>query len=324
MSLIFLTILVFVVVSGLLLTAAYFLLAIPMARRQMRTRLATIGEGGTLEAATEAEILRQDPLSNMPRVQKVIARLPFLPKLQLFIEQAGMTIPAGAIILISLAFALFPALVGTMLANAPSFVILPAAVLFGAIPFAYIALKRRKRFNRFSEGFPEAIDMLARAVRAGHAFTTGFSLIADEMPDPIATEFRITYQQQNLGLSLPEALQNMATRMPLPDVHVFVSALLIQRETGGNLAEILDNLSLMIRERFKLFRQMQILTTEGRMSMYMLMALPVLTGLAAYWANPKYIGLLFEDPIGHVMLVAGVVSQLIGYFIIRRIIRMKI
>jgi len=197
-------------------------------------------------------------------------------------------------------------------------------VVCGALPFALVSLKRRKRLRRFAEIFPEAIDMLARAVRAGHAFTTGFSLIADEMPDPLATEFRITYQQQNLGLSLSEALSNMAVRVPLPDVYVFVSALMIQRETGGNLAEILDNLSVVIRERFKLFRQMEIMTTEGRLSMYALMALPILTGLAVYIVNPGYMQRLLVDPIGHVMIIGSVVMQLIGYFTIRRIIRMKV
>lgn len=323
MSVLFLSLLIFVVVSGLLLTAAYFLLAIPMARRQMRTRLATIGEGGGPAVIAETNILRPDPLSTMPALQKLLGRLPFLPKLQSFVEQSGVTVPAGALVLISLGLALFPVLVGALIYIPLPLVIL-GAVVCGALPFALVSLKRRKRLRRFAEIFPEAIDMLARAVRAGHAFTTGFSLIADEMPDPLATEFRITYQQQNLGLSLSEALSNMAVRVPLPDVYVFVSALMIQRETGGNLAEILDNLSVVIRERFKLFRQMEIMTTEGRLSMYALMALPILTGLAVYIVNPGYMQRLLVDPIGHVMIIGSVVMQLIGYFTIRRIIRMKV
>ncbi len=323
MSLLLLTLLIFVIIAGLLLTAAYFLLAIPLARRDMRTRLAAIGEGGATTAVAESDIFRQDPLNSLPALKSLLSRLPFLPRLQLFIEQAGMTIPAGALIVISFGLALFPALIG-LTVWVPMPLILMGAGLCGMIPFSVVAIKRGRRFNRFQEIFPEAIDLLARAVRAGHAFTTGFSLIADELAEPVASEFRITWQQQNLGLSLSEALQNLCMRVPLPDVHVFVSALLIQRETGGNLAEILDNLSHIIRERAKLFRQVQILTTEGRMSMYTLMVLPILTGVAVYFANPKYTSRLLEDPIGHVMLIAGAVMMLMGYFVIRRIIRIKI
>lgn len=324
MSVLLLTLLIFVVVAGLLLTAAYLLLAVPLARRDMRTRLAAIGDGGAGTAAVaESEIFRPDPLNSLPVLKGLLSRLPFLPRLQLFIEQAGMTIPAGALIVISFGLALFPALIGLTI-WVPLPLILMGAGLCGMIPFSVVAIKRTRRFNRFQEIFPEAIDLLARAVRAGHAFTTGFSLIAEELAEPVASEFRITWQQQNLGLSLPEALQNFCMRVPLPDVQVFVSALLIQRETGGNLAEILDNLSHIIRERAKLFRQVQILTTEGRMSMYTLMALPILTGVAVYFANPKYTSRLLEDPIGHVMLVTGAVMMVLGYFVIRRIIRINI
>jgi tight adherence protein B len=197
-------------------------------------------------------------------------------------------------------------------------------VLPASIPFVVVATKRYQRLSKFEELFPDAMDLLARAVRAGHAFTTALELIATEMPEPLASEFRTTYDQQNLGLPLRDALYNLTVRVPSPDVRIFVTALQIQRESGGNLAEILDNLSYVVRERFKLYRQIRTLTAEGRISMYFLMGLPPLTALGLGIVNPDYLTELFVDPLGHKMLMAGVVMQTIGYFVIRKIIRMKV
>ena len=156
----------------------------------------------------------------------------------------------------------------------------------------------RQRLARFDEQFPDAIDLLARAVRAGHAFTTGFELIAAEMPEPVAGEFRIVYDQQQLGLPLREALDQLALRVPSGDVMVFVSALQIQRETGGNLAEILDKLSHVIRERFKLHRQIRVFTAEGRMSLWVLIAVPFVAGLGMFVVNRDYLMPLLVTPGG--------------------------
>jgi len=195
------------------------------------------------------------------------------------------------------------------------------ALLASTIPFLVIAIIRQRRFLRFEEVFPDAIDLLGRAVRAGHAFTTGLDLISKELPPPVSEEFGRTYEQQNLGLPLRDALQNMTKRVPLADVRIFVTALLIQRESGGNLAEILDNLSFVIRERFKLMRQIRVYTAQGRLSLYLLVAIPPLMGLMIYVLNPEYIMRLFTDPIGHVLLIVGIILQVLGYFIIRRIIQ---
>jgi tight adherence protein B len=161
-------------------------------------------------------------------------------------------------------------------------------------------------------------------VRAGHAFTTGLELIAKEMPDPLAREFRITYEQQNFGMPLKEALQNLSVRMPLPDVFFFTSALQIQRESGGNLGEILDNLATVIRERFKIQRQVRVVTAQGRMTLYMLMGLTPGFALLMYLRNPKYIGRLFTDPLGQKALGVTLALQVIGLLIIRKIIRIKV
>ncbi len=201
------------------------------------------------------------------------------------------------------------------------------AVLFGilaiSIPILVIAIKRQRRFLKFEEIFPDAIDLLGRSVRAGHAFTTGLELIAKEMPAPVSDEFQRAYEQQNLGLPLRDALENLMRRMPLTDVRIFVTALMIQRESGGNLAEILDNLSHVMRERFKLMRQIRVYTAQGRLSLYLLVSIPPLMGIMIYFMDREYIMRLFTDPLGIRFLVAGIVLQVLGYFVIRKIIQPK-
>ena len=157
---------------------------------------------------------------------------------------------------------------------------------------------RTKRFQKFEEKFPEAIDTLARAVRAGHAFTTALEMIANEVSEPVAGEFRQLYEEQKFGLPVRDALLNLADRIPLVDVKFFVTAVMLQRETGGNLAEILDNLSYVIRERFKILRQVRVHTAQGRLTMVLLMALPPTIVLIMQLLNPGFIRPLFTDPIG--------------------------
>src|SRR5262249_42258642 len=177
---------------------------------------------------------------------------------------------------------------------------------------------------KFEEQFPEAMDLLGRAVRAGHAFTTGFELIGKELPDPVGEEFRLAFQQQNLGVPLRDALQNMAMRVPLPDVRIFVSALQIQRESGGNLAEILDMLSYVIRERFKLRRQVRIFTAEGRISSYMLTAIPLVALVGMWILQRDYLRPLFTDPRGQMALTVAAALQVVGYVVIKKIIKIKV
>jgi len=199
-----------------------------------------------------------------------------------------------------------------------------SSIIAGVAPFLVVLYKRRRRFSRFEEQFPDALDLLARAVRAGHAFTTAFSLIGEEMADPVAAEFRFTHRQQSMGLPLREALGNMATRLPLPDVRIFVSAIQIQRDTGGNLGEILDTLSSVVRERFKIMREVRVLTAEGRLSMYFLVGTPIFVGIMMYWLNPENMQILFTDPMGRTALGGAAVMQFFGYLIIRKMIKLKV
>src|SRR5438876_5045363 len=197
--------------------------------------------------------------------------------------------------------------------------------MLGAIMhYSFASFRRTRRFQKFEELFPEAIDTLARAVRAGHAFTTALELIANEVGEPVSSEFRKLFEEQKFGLPVRDALLNLTERVPLVDVKFFVTAVMLQRETGGNLAEILDNLSYMIRERFKIMRQVRVYTAQGRLTMLLLMGLPPIIVVSMSIINPAFIQLLFADPIGHTLIVTGITLQTVGNFIIRKIIRIQV
>jgi tight adherence protein B len=200
----------------------------------------------------------------------------------------------------------------------------PIGVAALLIPFGVVAFKRRRRMRKFEEHFPEALDLLGRAVRAGHAFTTGLEMIAKECPEPLAGEFRTTFEEQNFGLPLRDALLNLTERVPIIDVRFFVTALLIQKETGGNLAEILDGLARVIRDRFRIYREVQVRTAQGRLTAGILIALPIFMGLILSVLNPHYIGILFTDPKGPFVLITAGVMQLIGSAILWKIIHFEV
>ena len=192
------------------------------------------------------------------------------------------------------------------------------------VPFVYVKVKRTRRMRAFEEKFPEALDLVARALKAGHAFATGLKMVADEMPEPVGPEFRKTFDEQNFGLPLKDALANLTERMPLLDVRFFATAVLIQRETGGNLSEILENLAHVVRERFKILRQVRVYTAHGRLTGYVLLALPAFLAVALMFINPEHMQLLFKERLGHMLLMATVVMQTIGYFWIKQVVKIEV
>jgi tight adherence protein B len=192
------------------------------------------------------------------------------------------------------------------------------------VPTMLLMYKRSSRMAAFEEMFPEALDLMSRALKAGHAFQTAVGMAADEMRDPVGPEFRKTFDQQNYGLPLRDALLQMSERVPLLDVRFFVTAVLIQRETGGNLAEILENLAHVVRERFKILRQVRVHTAHGRFTAFVLLALPAFLAVTLYYMNPEHMELLFTDPMGQMMLMATIVLQTIGFFWIRRVIKIEV
>lgn len=325
MTILVVSILIFMSCFGLALSLLFFFFEAPATRRRLRARLAAVQEsafyGG--HEAVDTELLRHDVLSKIPSLNRVLSELPLATKLNLFIHQAALEITVSTLLSISVLSAVAAFILGLLLSAPPVLALLSAGLVF-AIPFAVVALRRYRRLSKFEEMFPEAIDMLARAVRAGYAFTNGLELIAREMSDPVAHEFRVTYEQQNLGLPMRDALENLAVRVPIADVRLFVSAIQIQKESGGNLAEVLDKLAQVIRERFKLLRQVKVFTAEGRMSLIILTALPPIAACLLLYVNPDYILRLFTDPIGHQMLAAGIILQIVGFLVIRRIVDLKV
>ncbi len=324
MNLTILAILIFVVTTLLVISAVYFLVVLPAQKRKLRQRMETVKLeiASTPALGEEAQILRAEVLSNFPAFHRLLLQIPGITKLQLFVQQSAVEITVGMLLTLSFICGWLVLLI-SLLFGMVFILALIFALMAASIPFLFIAIKRQRRFLKFEELFPDALDLLCRAVRAGHAFTTGLDLIAKEMPSPVADEFQRTYEQQNLGLPLRDALENMTRRVPLADVRIFVTALMIQRESGGNLAEILDNLSSVIRERFKLMRQIRVYTAQGRMSLYFLVAIAPLMGVAIYFLNPSYIMRLFTDPLGVRFLIAGIVLQVIGFFVLRKITQPK-
>lgn len=204
--------------------------------------------------------------------------------------------------------------------------LLTAVVAAGGSMLPYLHLRRRRKLiaEAFERGFPEALDLLTRAIRAGHPLTAGLQMVAQDGPDRVAEEFRRAFEEHRFGLSFEDALLGMVDRVRLVDVRIFATAVLIQRESGGNLAEILEKLSSTIRGRFAIRRQLQVYTAQGRLSGYTLAALPIVVGFMIYLIEPSYVMVLFNTSIGHLLLVAGIALQIIGYLWIRKIVSIEI
>ena len=201
---------------------------------------------------------------------------------------------------------------------------LVAAVVGAVLPNLYVRYRRTKRLNAFEEMLPDAIDLVGRALRAGHPLSAGFKMAADDGPDPVACEFRRVFEEQRFGLPLQDSLLGMADRVNLVDVRILVTAILIQREVGGNLAEILDNLAAVVRARFTIRRQIRVYTAQGRMTGYLLSALPIILFLLLYTINREYMSILFTDPVGKILVEVALSMQFIGFLWIRKIIKIEI
>lgn len=291
--------------------------------RLLRDRLAAAQKAPEREPNEELALLREEKLSEIPALDTFLKRSSRISALQQLLSQADMDTPVGTFLLIC--FATAAVLSGLVLFWAQSGMFAWAAGLIGFfMPYAFASYKRNKRFDKFEELFPQAIDTLARAVRAGHAFTTALELIANEVNEPVAGEFRKLFEEQKFGMPVRDALVNLTERVPLVDVKFFVTAVMLQRETGGNLAEILDNLSYVIRERFKILRQVRVFTAQGRLTMLLLMGLPPTVVIVMLVFNPGFIRPLFSEPLGHTLIVIGITLQTIGYFIIRKIIQIQV
>jgi tight adherence protein B len=242
--------------------------------------------------------------------------------LRIFLQQADTKVTPAKMVAVSIGLAA-AGVVLPMLLRVP-LVLCPIGAVLGVGPFVYFYLRRARRLARFAKQLPEALELISRALRAGHSLAAGFKLCADEMGAPIGTEFERCYEAQNLGQPLEEAIEEMTERVPNLDLRFFATAVILQRQTGGDLAEILDKIGHLVRERYKIYGMIQSLTGEGRLSGTVLLALPPALALVMWRLNPGYLSKLFTDPMGHQMLAVGVVLQFVGALVIRKIVNIKV
>jgi tight adherence protein B len=321
------TLVVLAFVVGVVLVMGLFLAAtrLPgmMAQRRLEQRLGEISAFQEKPDAPGASLLKQGKAGPLAGLDRLIGGSDRGFAFQRWIEQSGTKISVGMLVVMSLVTALVGALGMNLVLRAGWSMPLGAAIGF-VIPFLFLKLKRRRRLLTFEEQFPEALDLISRALKAGHAFATGLKMVADEMPEPVGPEFRKTFDEQNFGLPLKDALDNLSLRIPSLDVRFFTTAVLIQRETGGNLSEILENLAHVVRERFKILRQVRVYTAHGRMTGWVLLALPAFLAIALMFINPDHMNLLFRERMGQQMLMAAVIMQLFGYFWIQKVIKIEV
>ena len=314
---------VFLVVAGVAFTLVSLVDQRNARARLLKERLTEERKAPERAPEDELALLRDEQLSEIPVFDSLLRRSARISELQEMLAQGGLNLRAGNFLVVSVLAGVAACLVSYILSKRPE--VAGVALLIGfVLPYSYAAVQRNRRFEKFEELFPEAIDTLARAVRAGHAFTTALELITNEVAEPVAGEFRQLFEEQKFGMPVRDALMNLTARVPLVDVKFFVTAVMLQRETGGNLAEILDNLSYVIRERFKIQRQVRVYTAQGRLTMALLMGMPPIIVTVMLIVEPSFIRPLFADPIGHILLVGGICLQTVGYFVIRKIIRIQV
>jgi tight adherence protein B len=315
--------LVFVLVTGLVLGGYYAAMHLPgmLAGRRLERRLREVSL--SIVETADTTILMNHAEGPLPMIDRVAAATAAGNRLAGLIEQSGVSTTPSAIIVISLGLAVVSAFCVYAFVSWP-FAPLAAAVVGLVAPFAWLVHRRSSRLKKFEEQFPEGLDLMARAIRAGHAFQTALGMVADDLPPPVGTEFKKTFDRQNFGLPVGDAMNEMAERIPILDVRFFVTAVAIQRETGGNLAEILDNLAHVVRERFKIRRQVRVHTAHGRFTGYVLLALPAALAVALSFIAPDQMNLLFHEHMGQMMLVGAMVMQAIGFVWIRQVIKIEV
>ena len=317
---------VFVVVTGTIIGGYFAVTILPerFAARKLDLRLRDMGSDGEAPSEGVGETVVKRALEGpLPGVDRLVAGTRGGISLQSLIDQSGVKITPSAVVLISVMGALMAGLI-TYLLLPLALVVVLVALAAAFAPFGFLLHRRGRRLKRFEEMFPEALDLLSRAIRAGHAFQTAMGMVADELPEPVGPEFKKTFDQQNFGLPLRDALNELSERIHLLDVRFFVTAVLIQRDTGGNLSEILDNLAHVVRERFKIQRQVRVHTAHGRFTGYVLLALPAALAVALSVINPAHMELLFHERMGQIMLMGAIVMQSIGFVWIRKVIKIEV
>jgi tight adherence protein B len=291
-------------------------------RREVTQRLEGMASG---QAGPDpfGDLFRDTKRSEVTWMEPLVARLPHTRDLQHLLEQADVTWRVGTFFLLTVGASVAMGMGAFVVARL--WIVGVAAAAFGAtLPYIYAKRRKTKRLEAFEEHFPEAIDLLGRAIRAGHAFSTGLQMVGEESPEPLAGEFRRVFEEQKFGLAIEDSLLALADRIDLVDMRIFVTALLVQREVGGNLAEILDKISHTIRERFTIQRQVRVYTAQGRFTGYLLAVLPIGVGFLIWMMNQEYMMILFSEPRGRLMISVAAMLQVVGFFVIRKIIHIEV
>jgi tight adherence protein B len=295
--------------------------------RQAKKVLATLDSALATDGLKPPEAVvnfrKSELLSAVPWLNQSLRRIDLAPRLHSLLNQASLKWTAGQLILMCLACFGVPAYLIYLRTGSTVFALLSGLVA-GFAPFAFVLFKRSLRFGKFEKGLPDALELMVGALRVGHSFSAALGLITRESPDPIGSEFRICFDEQNFGLELRTAMDNLLIRVPLQDLRIVVAAILIQKESGGNLAEVLEKTAYVIRQRFRLKRQIKVHTAQGRMTGWVLTLLPIALGFGLYLVNPEIMSLLWKRAIGIKLLYAAAGMLVAGSLLIQKIVRMDV
>src|SRR6185503_19851165 len=292
-------------------------------RALLNQRLAEAIRSSVNSTDIDVQLAREELLSEIPWLNRSLLKLAVPARIKRIIDQADLNITVVRLVLFSLTAGALAFLAVSMVSA--SFLLMTLCGVIAAIlPFSHVLAKRKKRMNKFLQLLPDALDLMSRGLTAGHAFTEALHMVATEMPEPISSEFQKTYEEQNLGLSLKLALENMVQRMPMLDQRMCVTAILIQRETGGNLSELLEKVAYTIRERLRILEDLKTSTLSSRWSAWLLCALPIFLALYISVMNPGYMDVLWRDPRGHKLIALAATMQILGMLMVQRIMKIKI
>lgn len=321
-------IVIVLVFLGVFAVSALLLVATGTGASQQTKRTLTVLEAALSTDAPAGsdpivDVRKQELFSAVPLINRLLLKLEVAPRLRHLLYQANLKWTAGGLILMCITCCLIP---GYLVHLRTDSLALSCAVglVFGGAPVFFVFYKRRARFNKFEQQLPEALDLMVSAMRAGHSLNSSMDLVAHEVADPVGGEFRICFDEQNYGLELKTAMNNLVSRVPLQDLKMVVTAILIQKESGGNLAEVLDKVAYVIRERFRLKRQVRVHTAQGRLTGWILSFLPLVLGIGLYFLNPDNMSLLWHRAIGIKLLWASGIMTIIGALIIRKIVNMDV
>src|SRR5437667_8772858 len=315
--------LIFIIILILSFTVIVLTMKPTKSEQAVQQRLSVIEGIASGNVELPPDLLKSETLSDIPALDSLMHQFPVFTRLHHFMAQADSQRSVGELVTGSLFIGIVGGWASDIWLPTRELAVL-AGMALAALPFVYFYVLRARRFKQFEELLPDAIDLMSRALRAGHAISSAIEMVSEESSDPIASEFRRIFEEQNFGLPLREAMLNLTDRMPIPDVRFLVTAILVQKETGGNLAEVLDKTAVVIRDRFRLRGQLRVYTAQGRLTGWILAGLPFFLFFALAMLDPKYEHLLIADPVGRKLIFAGLGMMAAGAFIIRRVINIEV